>query len=60
MCYSIRLDKAEEIQIPRLEESTFYIIKQSAVSETDNSVLYSKKDEAMTIDTSPPVITDLL
>ena len=55
--YSIRLDKAEEIQIPRLEESTFYIIKQSAVSETDNSVLYSKKDEAMTIDTSPPVIT---
>ena len=46
--------------VPRLEDSTVYKIKQSAVSEKDGSVLYSKKDEVMTADVTPPVITSIV
>jgi len=58
--YRIRLDKAEQVMVPRLEDSTVYKIKQSAVSEKDGSVLYSKKDEVMTADVTPPVITSIV
>lgn len=57
--YRIRKDKAETIQLPKLEDSAHYLYYEKAVSEIDNVIYKTIYGDFYMEDETPPIITKI-